>query len=245
MTRFELANKLNSRLYMLTESERHRIINKYISDINTAVADGINEADAITALGDIDRLADVILARHHIDTARISPEEKYGDTEESVPETAEKPGDGKKAGILEKLKDKAGRINIPHRPEAADSTMEKADHKTTVAGTVQKVTENTAAAAKKAAGKTTNIFSRLFSFTADVTFGFVNLLLFCIVWIPCMLITVAGITCTITALTLYIFSGIGFMGVCIAGIGCCVMGIAFTAWLGNILTGGKKRCEEW
>lgn len=248
MTRFELANFLNSRLYMLDSEERHRIIDKYIATVNETVMAGVSETDAVAQLGDLQALVNVILARHHINTETVElPEEINADTETTdVAETGSTPDNEKKKSFRDRFTGKkAGKKATNTAHNIVDNIAEKAA--VTAASTqtaIKNVAESAGKTAKTATVKSKGMLSRLFSFTADVTFGLINLCLFFILWIPCMLITLLGIVCTGAIITLYMFSGIGFMGVCIAGIGCCIVGVSFTVWLGNILTGGKRKCEE-
>ena len=71
MTRFDFANKLNSRLYLLSEAERRDIIDEYIGHIDQKMKSGQSEADAIKDFGDIDDLAKDILAAYHIDSSKL------------------------------------------------------------------------------------------------------------------------------------------------------------------------------
>ena len=71
MTRFDFANKLNSRLYLLSEAERRDIIDEYIGHIDQKMKSGQLEADAIKDFGDIDDLAEEILAAYHIDSSKL------------------------------------------------------------------------------------------------------------------------------------------------------------------------------
>lgn len=71
MNRFEFVNKLNGRLYLLSESERRDIIDEYIGHIDLKMQSGKSEADAIKDFGDIDELASEILRAYHIDSSKI------------------------------------------------------------------------------------------------------------------------------------------------------------------------------
>ena len=71
MNRFEFVNKLNGRLYLLSESERRDIIDEYIGHIDLKMQSGKSEADAIKDFGDIDELASEILGAYHIDSSKI------------------------------------------------------------------------------------------------------------------------------------------------------------------------------
>ncbi len=248
MTRFELANFLGSRLYMLDSEERHRIIDKHIATVNDAVMAGVSEADAVAQLGDLETLVNVILARHHINAETVeSSEEIRNDTKTTdTADAISMPDSEKKKSFRERFTgkktfEKAARTVHNIADDIAEKTASTAASTQTA---IKSAAENAGKTAKTAAAKSKGILSGLFSFTADITLGLVNLIIFCVLWIPCMLITLMGIVCTVAAVTLYIFSGIGFMGVCIAGTGCCVVGVSFTVWLGNILTGGKRKCEE-
>ncbi|MEG2191847.1 MAG: DUF1700 domain-containing protein [Oscillospiraceae bacterium] len=67
-----------------------------------------------------------------------------------------------------------------------------------------------------------------------------KVLLFLCGWVPGAIITTMVIVATILMIILYFSTGVGFIGLCIAGVGCCVMGIAFIAWLTQVIMGGKK-----
>ena len=222
MTRFELADFLNRSLYMLENEERHRIIDRNIAQINEAVSAGTDEEEAVARLGDVQLLVNNILAHHSIDTAIAQPKEKHA--EETV-ESA--PVDDTAYFREEKsFRNKFfSRHRVAKKENPSDGPTEKPDKNSTYV-------------------KTKIIISHLFSFTSDITMGFLNLCLFCILWLPCMSITFMTIVCTVAAVTFYIFTGVGFLGICIAGVGCCIVGTAFTLWLGNLLTGGKRKCEE-
>ncbi len=249
MTRFELANFLGSRLQMLDSGERHRIIDRHIAAVNDAVMSGVSEADAVAQLGDPETMVNVILARHHINTETVElPEEISTDTKTTdTADTISMPDSEKKKLFREHFKGKKTFEKVARTAHnIADDIAEKTA--VTAASTqtaIKTAAENAGKTAKTAAAKSKGILSGLFAFTADVTMGLTNIIIFCILWIPCMLITLLGIVCTVAVITLYIFSGIGFMGVCIAGTGCCIIGCAFTVWLGNTLTGGKKKCEKY
>ena len=238
MTRFELAAQLSSRLFMLTEEERHNIINKYVNDINIRVENGGDETAAIAQLGDIDLLADRILARHHIDPAAFAKDEpdisadsaaEETDSEEeqkfTVKDTAEKAG----TAVKETAAKMAG---------SAKDAAAKAE--STVKDTAKKASEGI----KGTTGAVGRFFSGLWQKTTAVTFSLINLIAFIFIWLPCMAITALAVICTAALIIFYIFSGIGFVGVCLAGLGCCVVGISFCAWLGSSLTGGKNAEQD-
>lgn len=67
MTRFEFAQKLNGKLYLLNEQERRGIIDEYLDHIDIKMQNGKSEEQAIKDFGDIDELADEILQAYHID----------------------------------------------------------------------------------------------------------------------------------------------------------------------------------
>lgn len=71
MTRFEFVNKLNGRLYLLSEDERRDIIDEYMGHIDLKMQEGKSEAEAIKDFGDIDELADDILQAYHIDSSKV------------------------------------------------------------------------------------------------------------------------------------------------------------------------------
>ena len=255
MTRFELAAILSRRLYMLTEDERHSIIDKYVSGINMEIEAGISEKEAVERLGDIDLLADRILMRHHIDPRQVKEnrktetdinlrqeEKENSNLKDTVNEAVHRATDAVKNAAVqstETVKEVAAKTTEAVKTvsgktaDAAKAVTEK------TADAAKAATEKTVDATKQAAGKTGRLFSRIGKSTAKITFSFVNFLLFLFVWIPSMLITALGVICTVAVISVYLFTGIGFMGVCLSGLGCCVVGISFCLWLGNILTGGK------
>lgn len=71
MTRFEFVNKLNGKLYLLSEEERRDIIDEYMGHIDMKMSEGKTEAQAIKDFGDIDELADDILRAYHIDSSKV------------------------------------------------------------------------------------------------------------------------------------------------------------------------------
>ena len=255
MTRFELAATLSRRLYMLTEEERHSIIDKYVSGVNMEIEAGISEKEAVGRLGDIDLLADRILMRHHIDPRQVKEnrktetdinlrqeEKENSNLKDTVNEAVHRATDAVKNAAVqstETVKEVAAKTTEAVKTvsgktaDAAKAVTEK------TADAAKAATEKTVDATKQAAGKTGRLFSRIGKSTAKITFSFVNFLLFLFVWIPSMLITALGVICTVAVISVYLFTGIGFMGVCLSGLGCCVVGISFCLWLGNILTGGK------
>lgn len=255
MTRFELAAILSRRLYMLTEDERHSIIDKYVSGINMEIEAGISEKEAVERLGDIDLLADRILMRHHIDPRQVKEnrktetdinlrqeEKENSNLKDTVNEAVHRATDAVKNAAVqstETVKEVAAKTTEAVKTvsgktaDAAKAVTEK------TADAAKAATEKTVDATKQAAGKTGRLFSRIGKSTAKITFSFVNFLLFLFVWIPSMLITALGVICTVAVISVYLFTGIGFMGVCLSGLGCCIVGISFCLWLGNILTGGK------
>ena len=255
MTRFELAAILSRRLYMLTEDERHSIIDKYVSGINMEIEAGISEKEAVERLGDIDLLADRILMRHHIDPRQVKEnrktetdinlrqeEKENSNLKDTVNVAVHRATDAVKNAAVqstETVKEVAAKTGEAVKTvsgktaDAAKAVTEK------TADAAKAATEKTVDATKQAAGKTGRLFSRIGKSTAKITFSFVNFLLFLFMWIPSMLITALGVICTVAVISVYLFTGIGFMGVCLSGLGCCVVGISFCLWLGNILTGGK------
>ena len=222
MTRFELADLLNRSLYMLDNEERHRIIDQTIAQVNEAVSAGTDEEEAVARQGDVQLLVNNILAQHHIDTTVTQSQENNDETViegTSVDDTA----------YFREEKSFRDKFFSRHRVTKKENPS---------GGPAEKTDENSTYVKPK------SIISHLFSFTSDITMGFLNLCLFCILWLPCMSITFMAIVCTVAAVTFYIFTGVGFLGICIAGVGCCIVGTAFTLWLGNLLTGGKRKCEE-
>ena len=216
---------------------------------------GISEKEAVGRLGDIDLLADRILMRHHIDPRQVKEnrkletdinlqqeEKENSNLKDTVNEAVHRATDAVKNAAVqstETVKEVAAKTgeavkNVSGKTaDAAKAVTEK------TADAAKAATEKTVDATKQVAGKTGRLFSRIGKSTAKITFSFVNFLLFLFVWIPSMLITALGVICTVAVVSVYLFTGIGFMGVCLSGLGCCVVGISFCLWLGNILTGGK------
>ncbi len=337
MTRFEFVSKLNSRLYLLNETERLDIIDEYMGHIDLKMQEGKSESDAIKDFGDVDELAREILRAYHIDSSKVGektldiyikqifdyfskvsekilgfsarqlaqifvefvvllvilnilrlpvgfcadmfaqlfswlPYTVYhiisrlvglaanlfcllfgfmfiyhfinrriinGDiirpkTEKTTEEKAKNfDGEKIKAATAQKLQDTAEKLK-----EKSESTGR------TIAGAAGKTGRGFA----RAVGKTGEIVKKLAGSTGDFVINLaiiiIRITLFVCVWAPRALITIAGIVCTVLATIIYSTTGIGFMGICIAGLGCCIIGCAFTLWLTQVLTGGKTENEN-
>ena len=244
MTRFELAAYLNSSLGRLDEEERHRIIDRHIADVNRAMAEGASEADAVAALGDLQTIVNVVLARNHAGAPQQNTEFFPQDENEENKDKTENAKDFVKKILHRNKTEKRNKIT----DTLSEKRRKAAEAVSNLTGSAEEAVMTTAHTAgeaiKKTADKSKGMLTGMFSFAADMSFSLISRTLFVLLWIPCMLITVMGVTATVTLITLYIFSGIGFLGVCVAGIGCCIMGVAFTVWLGIILTGGKRKCEN-
>ncbi len=322
MTRFEFVNRLNGKLYLLSESERRDIIDEYVGHIALKMQSGQTEAEAIKDFGDIDELAREILAAYHIDSSKVSNKTLdiyVKQTVDYISNAAEKLltfSTAQLARILVEFvillailyvlrfpigfcgnifsslfswlpysiyrliqtvvnlfanlltatlsllfiyqflnkriinadvadiqpvlqPEKETQEEIPvadairNTSEKVKRTGEKLKDKTTQAGR----------SFKNAAGKTGSYVKKAADWTGDFVINLAILLirifLFICVWAPSVLITIAGIVCTVLAVIIYATTGIGFIGVCIAGVGCCIIGGAFTLWLTQALTGGK------
>lgn len=322
MNRFEFVNRLNGKLYLLSESERRDIIDEYVAHIAQKMKEGKTEAEAIKDFGDIDELAREILEAYHIDSTKVADKTVDVYVKQSVDyisRAAEK--------ILSFSTPQLARImvefvillvilyvlrfpmgfcgsiftslfswmppvvysvintvvnlfvniitvglsllfiyqfvnsriinadayRIQTKPEPQQENTEET--KTTpVAETIrhtsekakqagEKLKDKTGLTLKTAAGKTGLYMKKAADRTGDFVVNLATLLirifLFTCVWAPSALITIAGIVCTVLAIIIYATTGIGFIGICIAGVGCCIIGGSFTLWLTQTLTGGK------
>ncbi|MBQ3008820.1 MAG: hypothetical protein IJD80_04435 [Oscillospiraceae bacterium] len=226
MTRYELATSLSSRLYMLTESERHSIIDRYVNEINEKIEEGIEENFAVEQLGDIDLLADRILARHHIDISRIAPNIQPEESKERSDASTVSETISEVAGAIKESAGKAGDFVKDTASKAQDLAKD--------------TTDKAVLTTKKTAGVMGSFITWLGKGAEKLTLNLLTLCLFVFIWLPCMAVTALGVVSTVAAAIIYMFTGIGFIGVCIAGFGCCVTGIVFCLWLGNVITGGSK-----
>ena len=340
MTRFDFANRLNSRLYLLSEAERLDIIDEYMGHIDQKMKSGQSEADAIKDFGDIDDLAKDILAAYHIDSSKLGGKtidiyirqifDYFGTVTEkllgfSTYQLARifvefvvllvllnllRYPAGFCAGIfthlfswlpygvyhiIDRLFDIAVNIfciflsfvfiyqfinkRIVHsdiilppmeKPQeekaenvsdsekiksaAAQKMQDTAERIKDTSEKIKEKSENTGRSIASAAGKTGRGFARAMDktgvamkklagstgdFVINLSIILIKMMLFLCLWIPSVALTIAGIVCTVLVTIVYFSTGIGFIGVCIAGVGCCVIGTAFTLWLTQVLTGGK------
>lgn len=321
MNRFEFVNRLNGKLYLLSESERRDIIDEYVAHIGQKMKEGKTEAEAIKDFGDIDELAREILGAYHIDSTKVADKTVDVYVKQSVDyisRAAEKILSFSTAQLARILVEfvillailyvlrfpmgfcgsiftslfswmppvvysiintvvnlfvniitlalsllfiyqfvnsriiNADAYRIQPKPQQAEEakttpvseTIRHTSEKAKQAG--EKLKDKTGRAGrtfKTAAGKTGLYMKKAADRTGDFVVNLATLLiriiLFTCVWAPSALITIAGIVCTVLAIIIYATTGIGFIGICIAGVGCCIIGGSFTLWLTQTLTGGK------
>ena len=342
MNRFEFVNKLNGRLYLLSEAERRDIIDEYIGHIDLKMQSGKTESEAIKDFGDIDELAQEILEAYHIDSSKVAGKtidiyikqifdyfsrvaekilgfsaaqlaqffvefvvlllllnvlrfpigfcadifsrlfswmpasiyhfidrltelvanilcvlmgfvfiyqfiNKKVINSNIVPKQTEikreaetaPSGEKMRSAAAQKVSDTAEKIR--QTGTAASRTVADAADKT--GRKVADINRKTGQVITGLAGKTGNLMKKLAGSTGDFVINLsiliVKITLFLFLWAPSAILTIAGIVCTIVAAIIYFTTGIGFIGVCIAGVGCCIIGGAFTLWLTALLTGGK------
>ncbi len=224
MTRFELAATLSRGLNQLEESRKHREINKCIHNVNTQIENGIPENEAVESLGNTDKLIEDILAQYNIaDRPQDESVEIYEQSE--VAESTEKSGFAQR---FDEIKNNRFVQNTAEKVKAvADNAGEKTKEK--IADTAPKVKNGVF-----------NFGRAVKSGAEYITFTLMNTIIFLLIWMPCMFITAVGIVTTVALCCFYLFTGIGFAGICIAGAGCCVVGVSFCLWLTACLTRGKK-----
>ncbi len=216
MTRFELAAVLSKGLCLLEEEEKRRVIDMYIADINRRIEAGENEEAVVAKLGDINVLTENILKSYHIRMPENKPEEEAVKQQEATPRAD---------GFTENSTDK-NRAEFEKMKRKFFPVKEKKEE-------IEDINKG------KEPGMLRKALAGLWNITTDFTFNLVNLFVFIFIWLPCMAITAAGVVCTATVTMIMVLSGIGFWGICIAGVGCCIVGISFCGWLGNAM-GGKK-----
>ena len=318
MTKFEFIHRLNSKLYLLKESERLDIINEYTGHIDMKINEGKTEAQAIEDFGNIDDLANEILAAYHIDSTKLQNKtldiyvKEAIDYMIKVAESILSLSTAQLAGVFVEfvvllviiyfmryptdlcssifaelfswlpytiyhiasnlcrfvtymvyillgfmfigrfIRERI--INAPFavsQPQTV-TAYEKAE---CVASELKEKQVKTQIAIKNTAGKTKRMFKGMFIGTGDTvkrmaesTGDFVTnlaiislkIMIFLFLWLPCAGLTVSAVVCTVIAIMVYLTTGIGFVGVCIAGAGCCLMGTAATLWLTGVMTGGKS-----
>ncbi|MBQ7902672.1 MAG: DUF1700 domain-containing protein [Oscillospiraceae bacterium] len=326
MTRFEFVNRLNGKLYLLSESERRDIIDEYVGHIALKMQEGKTEAEAIKDFGDIDELARDILAAYHIDSSKIADKTLdiyVKQIVEYISTAAEKllsfstPQLARIfvefiillvilnvirfpvqlcvnmftslfgwlpsivfmsihtiVELLANLMVVAISVMFIYRfinkriinadsdiPPAAQPQAEKPAEETAarqpefkkekrhrIKPALGRISEHTGNSIKTAADRTGFFVKKAADWTGDFVINLailmIRIFLFVCVWAPCALITIAGIICTVLAVIIYATTGIGFAGICIAGVGCCIIGGAFTLWLTQALTGGKVENEQ-
>jgi len=329
MTRFEFVNKLNGRLYLLSEAERRDIIDEYVSHIDLKMAEGKSESDAIKDFGDIDELAAEILEAYHIDHAKLNdktldiyiktavdyisrstekllsfstkdlayilvefiilliilnfiryPLELCGEMFvhlfswlpftifhildrlvniianiisvaislliicqfvnrrilwaqpgfiDNIQEYSDKAFKGKKETADTKTEDVSAETDI--QPDAEDKKKKN----------IFSLPKLNKEKRRRPAGKTViESAEKAGDFVVNLIVILLKVMLRIFVWIPSVLLTIAGVVCTILAAIVYTFSGIGFIGVIVIGVGCCILGAGFTLWITQLLAGGKN-----
>ncbi len=222
MTRFEFAALLSHGLSMLDESEKHNVINMYISDVNRRIESGESENDAIAKFGNVDILINNILKSYDITPPVGTVIEEHPPLQRETNITKETCDEKNKDKYINKyydIKDKfiqnkdKNKIDIEYMNKGKEQSI---------------------------ATRTADFFRGLWSMGINFTFTLTNLFVFVFIWMPCMAITATGVITTVALTFIMIFTGIGFWGICIAGAGCCMVGISFCTWLGSAMSRGKK-----
>ncbi len=223
MTRFELASRLSRGLSQLEEGEKHNVINMYIADINRRIENGESEKETIEKLGDVDTLIANILKSYGIEAV---PEEKVAEPPTRETEVVVEEAEDEKIKSGNKYYDLKNRFitakenrkeNFEDRNKGKDLPVKK-----------------------EKSGFMSAFLKDLWRAGANFTFTLTNLLVFIFIWMPCMAITALGFITTAAVTIVYMFSGIGFLGICIAGLGCCIVGASFCIWLGGAMSRGKR-----
>ncbi len=224
MTRFELAGRLSRGLSQLEESRKHEAINRYIHRVNTRMENGTPESEAIESLGDMENLITNILLEYN-----VGPQTAEETVE--IYEQSENSETDKKSEFRQRFDEiKNSRIVEGTTAKIKDATVE----------TGEKVKEAVTAATPKVRKGLFDFGTKVKSGAEYITFTLMNTLIFLIVWMPCMAITATGVVTTVALICIYLFTGIGFIGICLAGVGCCIVGISFCIWLTGCLMRGKK-----
>ena len=232
MTRYEFISVLKEKLYLLNENECRDIIEEYMAHIDMKMAEGKSEADAIKDFGNIGDLASEILAAYHIDSARLNDmkqhEEKTAETTKNISGVFSEKVQKIKNTTTDKMNDFSHKLDLK-KTEVCEKTK-IASEKT--GGWFKKLFAGTGNCIKSTAKTTTR-------WTIKLSKIFIKLMAFACLWAPCVGITFAALFCTAVALVIYITTGVGFVGVCIAGIGGCIICCGITLWLTELLSGGK------
>lgn len=232
MTRYEFISVLKEKLYLLNENECRDIIEEYMAHIDMKMAEGKSEADAIKDFGNIGDLASEILAAYHIDSTRLNDmkqhEEKTAETTKNISGVFSEKVQKIKNTTTDKMNDFSHKLDLK-KTEVCEKTK-IASEKT--GGWFKKLFTGTGNCIKSTAKTTTR-------WTIKLSKIFIKLMAFACLWAPCVGITFAALVCTAVALVIYITTGVGFVGVCIAGIGGCIICCGITLWLTELLSGGK------
>ena len=232
MTRYEFISALKDKLYLLNENECRDIIEEYMAHIDMKMAEGKSEADAIKDFGDIGDLASEILAAYHIDSTKLNDMKQQ---EEKSAETAK--------NTSGKITEKVQKIKTATTDKMNDFSQKLDLKKTEVCEKTKIASEKTGGWFKKLSAGTGNCVKNTAKTTARWTIKLSKICLkatgFICLWAPCVALTIAALICTAIALVIYITTGVGFIGVCIAGIGGCIICCGITLWLTELLSGGK------
>ena len=231
MTRYEFISELKDKLYLLNENECRDIIEEYMVHIDMKMAEGKSETDAIKDFGDINDLATEILAAYHIDSTKLN------DMKPPVEEkTARKKLSDTFTEKFRKIKnetaDKINRFSQKMKTKKDETSHKVKDATEKTGGWFKNFFAGTGNCMKKTAKTTGSLIFKLSKICLKAT-GFICL------WVPCVTLTIAALICTAIAVVIYITTGVGFIGVCIAGIGGCIICCGITLWLTEILSGGK------
>ena len=232
MTRYEFISALKDKLYLLNENECRDIIEEYMAHIDMKMAEGKSEAEAIKDFGDIGDLASEILAAYHIDSTKLNDMKQQ---KEKSAETAK--------NTSGKITEKAQKIKTTATDKINGFSQKLDLKKTEICEKTKNASEKTCGWFKKLFSGTSNCIKSTAKTTTGLTIKiskiFIKLMAFACLWAPCVAITFAALVCTAIALVIYFTTGVGFVGVCIAGVGGCIICCGITLWLTELLSGGK------
>ena len=236
MTRYEFISQLKEKLYLLNENECRDIIEEYMSHIDMKMAEGKTETEAIKDFGNIDDLVSEILAAYHIDSTKLKdnppPVQKTSFTDSiTVP--------FKKLSAC--FRNKTDRIKNSVAEKKRKLAQKQENRKAKRTEPVEKTETEKRNLMAGFGGKVKNITAKIAAVVKKLTVISVKATAFLCIWAPCAALTVAAVVCTVVATVIYFTTGVGFAGVCIAGLGCCIIGCGITLWLTELLAGGKAK----
>lgn len=233
MTRTEFIIGLKNRLNLLSESECVDIIEEYTNHIDMKMQEGKSESDAINDFGNLDDLADEILAAYHIDKTKLQG------TVQRTPTKTESKIKGKWSEFTDNIKSKTEKV----KKSAAEKTGKIKEKSGEKVSDVKAAAEKSGGALKGFFARFINGLKKATNITGKATIKFsviaLRIMGLLCLWTPFAFVTITAVVCTVMAILLYFTTGIGFAGVCIAGIGRSIMCIGIMLWLTEIFSGGK------